>query len=429
MPDRAAPDSPVARRPPAGGIGADAVQAARVMVDAFRLPALARDRSAILNGILDGLDALVRPDAAGIYVVDPRDRTLRHTLTRGCDLPVAQLKAPFEGKGVIGKVLAAGRPVRVTADASPEASEGRPCARSRLLVPILNATNRVLGVLDVWSDDPRGYDDETAELLAVYGLAVAGTIESARLQAAMVDKRRLDSELVLARQVMHGLLPHATPTWPGFDVAGAHETSLEVGGDYYEFIPIGDDRWSMVIADVVGKGIAAALLAAAIRASIASLVGHELAVRAIMRRANRFFHESVEEGRYVTLFFAFVDVLDRRLLYSNAGHLPPLLLRAGGAVEQLDEGGVPLGLFDAPRFVEGHVSLADGDLLALYTDGIVETADADDAPYGLDRFVAMLQRSRDASAREICNAVMRDVRRHGSVARQDDRTLVVLKAI
>ena len=180
---------------------------------------------------------------------------------------------------------------------------------------------------------------------------------------------------------------------------------------------------------MVGKGFAAVLLVSAIRASIASLVGHELAVRAIMRRANRFFHESVEEGKFVTLFYSVIDVQHRRMIYANAGHTPPVLLRAGGEVELLEEGGVPLGLFNSPRYFEGHAVLSQGDLLALYTDGVVETPDLDDTPYGLDRFIAKLQQARTSSAKEICSAVIQDVRHHGSVARQDDRTLVVFKAI
>ena len=416
-------------RHPTDKVSAEAVQTARVMVDAFRLATEASDSAGILNGILDGLAALVHYDAAGVYVVDAEGQRLRHTLVRGCDLRVSRLKAPFDGQGVVGDVLATGQAISVTADTSPEASDGRRCARSRLVVPIVGSGSRVLGVLDVWSDEPDGYDEQTASLLAIYGRAVAGTIENVRLQAEMVDKRRLEGDLAHARHVMDGLVPNITPTLPRFDIAGAHETSLEVGGDYYEFIPLGDDRWGVVIADVVGKGIAAALLVSAIRASIASLVGHELAVRAIMRRANRFFHESVEEGKFVTLFYSVIDVQHRRMIYSNAGHVPPVLLRASGAVELLEEGGVPLGLFDAPRYIEGHAVLSHGDLLALYTDGVVETPDSDDTPYGLDRFVARLQQSRALSATEICSAVMQDVRRHGSVAPQDDRTLVVFKAI
>ena len=413
---------------PISKVSAEAVRTARVMVDAFRLAGEETDSASILNGILDGLASLVHHDAAGVYVVDADGHRLSHTLVRGCDLPVPDLEAPFEGKGVVGQVLASGKPMAVTADTSSEASQGRACARSRLVVPIVGASRRVLGVLDVWSDQPDGYDEQAADLLSVYGLAVAGTIENARLQAAMVDKRRLDSDLAVAQQVMEGLLPHTTPNLAGFDIAGAHEASREVGGDYYEFIPLADDRWGVVIADVVGKGIAAALLVSAIRASITSLVGHELAVRAIMRRANRFFHESVEEGKFVTLFYTVLDVPRRQMLYVNAGHMPPVLFRANGDMELLEEGGVPLGLFEAPRYFEGHTSLADGDLLALYTDGVVETMDMTEAHYSRDRLIEKLRQVRGDSATEICSTVMQDVRRHGTGVPQDDRTLVIFKA-
>ena len=418
-------DAAGARRPTTK-VSGEAVKTARVIVDAFRLASKAGDSNSILNGILDGLGSLVYHDASGVYVIEADGKRLRHSLVRGCDPSVPELQAPFDGQGVVGQVLATGEPV--TAATSDQAFEGRPCAQSRLVVPIVGSSRRVLGALDVWSDQPDGFDEQASSLLSVYGLAVAGAIESARLQAEVVDKRRLDSDLALARQVMGDLLPLTIPNLPGFDIAGSHETSLEVGGDYYEFIPLDDERWGVVIADVVGKGIAAALLVSAIRASIASLVGHELAVRAIMRRANRFFHESVEEGKYVTLFYAVIDVATRHMIYVNAGHVPPVLLRANGGVELLEDGGVPLGLFEAPRYLEGHVALGGGDLLTLYTDGVVETMDTDELQYGVDRLVAQLHRSREESAAGICSGVMYDVRRHGTAVRQDDRTIVILKA-
>ena len=418
-------DAAGARRPTTK-VSGEAVKTARVIVDAFRLASKAGDSNSILNGILDGLGSLVYHDASGVYVIEADGKRLRHSLVRGCDPSVPELQAPFDGQGVVGQVLATGEPV--TAATSDQAFEGRPCAQSRLVVPIVGSSRRVLGALDVWSDQPDGFDEQASSLLSVYGLAVAGAIESARLQAEVVDKRRLDSDLALARQVMGDLLPLTIPNLPGFDIAGSHETSLEVGGDYYEFIPLDDERWGVVIADVVGKGIAAALLVSAIRASIASLVGHELAVRAIMRRANRFFHESVEEGKYVTLFYAVIDVATRHMIYVNAGHVPPVLLRANGGVELLEDGGVPLGLFEAPRYLEGHVALGGGDLLTLYTDGVVETMDTDELQYGVDRLVAKLHRSREESAAGICSGVMYDVRRHGTAVRQDDRTIVILKA-
>ena len=422
-------------RRPTAKIDAAAAQAARVMVDVFRLSTDADGASAILSGVLDGLASLVHHDAAGVYVVDARGSRLRHTMVRGCDLPIPKLEAPFAGKGIVGDVLASGQPAAVSSDTSDEASVGRPCARSRLVVPIVGSSGKTLGVLDVWSDQPGGYDKDATDLITLYGSAVASAIEnarlhaeSARLHAEVVDKQRLDSDLALARQVMEELLPHTTPSISGLDIAGAHETSLAVGGDYYEFIPLVDDRWAVVIADVVGKGVAAAILVSAIRASMSSLVGHELAVRAIMRRANRFFHESVEGGKYVTLFYAVIDPPRRRMLYVNAGHVPPVLLRGNGEVELLEEGGVPLGLFESPRYFEGHIALREGDVLTLYTDGVVETANRDDDFYGMDRLIALVKDRAMSSATEICSSIMQEVRRHGGGARSDDRTLVVMKA-
>ena len=413
--------------PPTARVGEDAVAGARVMVEAFRLTTDGSDGSRILNGILDGLVSLVDHDAAAIYVVDSLGARVSHSLARGCINPVpVDMAAPFEEHGIVGGVLATGEPVSLHDQAG--VCEGRERARSRLVMPLIGSRGRVRGALDLWSDRSSGYDQAAEAVVGVYASAVAATIENARLIAEVRDKRRLDSDLALARHVMEDLLPRATPALTGFDIAGAHESSLAVGGDYYEFIPLPEDRWGVVIADVVGKGIAAALLVAAIRASIASLVGHELAVRAIMRRANRFFHESVEEGRYVTLFYMVLDVPARSLLYVNAGHVPPVLVRASGEVDLLEEGGVPLGLFEAPRYFEGHATLGPGDVLGLYTDGIVEQTDPDGEEYGSSRLIASLREAADAGATELCSRVMQDVHRFGAGRQTDDRTLVVIRA-
>lgn len=412
---------------PTARIGDDAVAAARVMVEAFRLTTDGSDAQRILNGILDGLVSLVDHDAAGIYVVDTLGARVSHSLARGCVNPMpVEMSAPFEDHGVVGRVLASGEPVSL--HDQPGVCEGRERARSRLVVPLLGSHGRVRGALDLWSDRPSGYDQAAEAVVGVYASAVAATIENARLIAEVRDKRRLDSDLALARDVMVDLLPRATPALAGFDIAGAHESSLAVGGDYYEFIPLPEDRWGVVIADVVGKGIAAALLVAAIRASIASLVGHELAVRAIMRRANRFFHESVEEGRYVTLFYMVFDVPAKSLLYVNAGHVPPVLVRENGEVELLEEGGVPLGLFEAPRYFEGHATLAAGDVLGLYTDGIVEQTNPEGEEYGSSRLITTLRAAGQAGATELCSRVMQDVHRFGAGKQVDDRTLLIIRS-
>ncbi len=238
-----------------------------------------------------------------------------------------------------------------------------------------------------------------------------------------------EGEFNVARQVMAQLLPHKTPVVRGFETAAMNVPSREVGGDYYEFIPLAEDRWGIATADVVGKGIAAALMVAATRASLFSLVALELAQRAIMRRMNAFLCESMEEGKFVTLFYGVLDMQTRRLIYVNAGHVPPILVRRNGEVEQLEEGGVPLGLFGDARYVEGFASLQPGDVLAVYTDGITDAMNEDEQPYDRERLVASLQRSRSVSAAEICRACMRDVEAYERSQPSDDRTLVILKAV
>jgi len=228
---------------------------------------------------------------------------------------------------------------------------------------------------------------------------------------------------------MEGLLPAATPALNGFDIATFHEWSKDVGGDYYDFIPLGNERWGVVIADVEGNGMAAALLVSAIRASLISLAGLELALRAIFRRANGFFCHSTQNDRYVTVFYGVLDVPQRRLIYVNAGHLPAILVRSTGTIERLEEGGLPLGLFEDPRYYEGFARLETGDALALYTDGITEAVDASDEPYGLERLCRTLQDARAGTAAAICRAVVDDVGRFAGDRRADDETLVVLKAI
>jgi phosphoserine phosphatase RsbU/P len=409
-------------------LNADVLQGVRTLVDAFRLVNQSLELGTMLRAILDGVRRLIDYDAAGIYVIDRRTGRICASETRGYTLGVPPAGSPYEPTGIVGRVLASGRPILVdNVPTEPEHVEGRASARTEIIVPLVSSRG-LIGALNVESDRPNAYGDLQLDLLMLFASGVAGAIESALLHAATLNQRRLEGELQVARRVMEELLPRRTPDLDGFEIAGVNEPSYEVGGDYYEFIDLGEDRYGIAVADVVGKGVAAALLVAAMRASLASLVGHELALRAIMRRANRFFYESVEEGRFVTLFYGVMDVRARQLIYVNAGHLPPILLRSAGDVVLLEEGGIPLGLFGEPRYVEGSVRLQAGDVLALYTDGITEALEADGVPAGRERLARLMAGAGSAGASEICRRILQEVRRRGRDTHPDDRTLVILKA-
>ena len=415
-------ETPTVRSP----VTDDVLRAVRVMIDAYRLSAESKDVDVILDGILDQAAKLVAYDAAGIYVLGRSNRRVRHWRWRGEAGPARGRRDPIGEGGVVARAMERGEPV-LTNCAAEDETPGRSGFESCLVVPIVGLHTAVMGALELRATRPSAFDARAVEILRLLGTVVAGSIERARLKDEVRDKRRIDSELMVARQVMEELIPRTVPTLQGFDIAGVNEASFEVGGDYYEFIPLPDDRWGLIIADVVGKGIGAALLVSAIRASLYALVGRELAARAVMRRANRFFYDSVEDSRYVTLFYAVLDVPSRRMIYVNAGHPPPVVLRENGEIEALESGGVPLGMFESPRYFEGFAGLEEDDLMVFYTDGIVESSNAHDEHYGRDRLMTTLGGVRTQSAEAICRHVMDDVRSF-SFGSQDDRTLLVLKA-
>ena len=402
----------------------EALRAVRVLADAYRLTADPRDADRILNGILDCVARLVDYDSAAVYVLGSSGRHVRHYWWRDESGAVPCHDGALEEGRPVARAIDTGEPVVL--DETIDPAEGGPCHRSGLVVPLVGL-HEVMGAIELHSRQAGAYEARAIELLMLLGTVIAGTIEQSRMREEVRAKRRIDAEMLVARQVMEDLVPRDIPALDGFDIAGVNEASFEVGGDYYEFIPLPEDRWLIIIADVAGKGIAAALQVAAIRASIYALVGRELAIRAVMRHANRFFHDSVDAGRYVTLFYAVLDVPTRQIIYVNAGHQPPLVVRPDGSVDKLWSGGVPIGMFESPRYFEGGARLRPGDLLALYTDGIVESANAHDEEYGHDRLAATMHGARGESAGAICRRVMDDVRRF-SFGSPDDRTLLVLKS-
>lgn len=402
----------------------EALRSVRVLVDAYRLTAELREPEPILNGILDCVARLVDYDSAAVYVLGRSGRNVRHFWWRDESGAVPCHDGALNEGRPVARAIDVGEPVLL--DESIDPAEGGPCHRSGLVVPLVGL-HGVMGAIELHSRRTGAYDARAVETLLMLGTVIAGTIEQSRMREEVRAKRRIDAEMLVARDVMQDLIPRDVPTLEGFDIAGVNEASFEVGGDYYEFIPLPDDRWGVVVADVAGKGIAAALQVSAIRASMYALVGRELAIRAVMRHANRFFYDSVDAGRYVTLFYAVLDVPTRQLIYVNAGHQPPLLVRADGTVKKLWSGGVPIGMFESPQYFEGGARLRAGDLLALYTDGIVESSNAHDEEFGDGRLAETMHEARSESAQVICQRVMDDVRRFsfGSV---DDRTLLVLKA-
>jgi serine phosphatase RsbU (regulator of sigma subunit) len=271
-----------------------------------------------------------------------------------------------------------------------------------------------------------------ATLAVIVGIALH-TYDTMRRQIeasflALRRKEALERELEIAREVQRELLPRAAPSIPGLELAGVCRSAVGVGGDYYDYLPFGDDRLGLVVADVSGKGIPAALLMAGLQASVRSLGLTKLSPCDINGRLNEILHESTSASRYATFFFAFYDCRSRELTFSNAGHHPPLLVGADGTT-RLTDGGRPIGILEGSVYGEGRRVLAAGELVAMFTDGVVETPNGDDEEFGEDRLIRLLTERRHENLDAIIQHVLKELERwSGGAPPHDDVTLVLARA-
>jgi serine phosphatase RsbU (regulator of sigma subunit) len=272
---------------------------------------------------------------------------------------------------------------------------------------------------------------------AVFGVLVGvalRTYDSMRHQIeaqfqALRAKEAMEREMVIARDVQRELLPRGCPEIPGLQLAGACRPAVGVGGDYYDYLQFSGNRLGLVIADVAGKGIPAALLMAGLQASVRSLAGPEVPPGEVNRRLNGMLYRSTSTSRYATLFFAIYDADKRLLSYSNAGHFPPLLVGRDG-VSRLGADGIPLGLFEDAAYGQGQRLLARGDLLVLYTDGIIEAPSPAGVEFGEDRLLDLMRRHRDDDLDDLVLVVMGELEQWtGGGMAHDDATLVLARAV
>src|SRR5215510_3135697 len=263
-----------------------------------------------------------------------------------------------------------------------------------------------------------GWDEMTREIEA-QRRAIAEKLES---------ERRAAQELEIAKQVQARLFPQTLPPLRTLDYAGVCIQARQVGGDYYDFLNLGRERLGLVIGDISGKGIAAALMMANLQANLRSQCA--IAVdqpQRFLRSVNQLFYENTTDSAYATLFFAEYDDHENRLRYANCGHLSALLLRSDGALERLDSTCTVLGLFNEWDCSMGETRLFSGDTLALYTDGVIESFNEAGEEFGEERLVEALRQYRESSSQAMLASVVDEVRRFSPHEQSDDITLIVAK--
>jgi phosphoserine phosphatase RsbU/P len=390
------------------------------------------DREELLGRVAERIKKIVDYDVFSVMLWNEQTQLLESVFAMRCNDSIpARTRVPLH-KGLSGTAAGQRRVLRVhdvNEDPRYIRCETGVDARSEIVVPLL-MQDRLIGVLDLESKEPRAFTLEHERMLSTLGSYVAVALENARLyEEALQNERRLRTDLDTAREIQRQLLPTGAREVPGLDLAAAYVPARELGGDFYDFLPYGEGRLAIALGDVSGKGTAAALYGSLAIGTIREIVvDHACDPSCMLGLLNQRLHNTRLDSRFIAMLFGVYDAASRRLTLSNAGSPYPLLVHDGHVLSIRLEG-VPLGLLPGTQYDESSLDLLPGDVVVFASDGILESANASDEEFGLHRLSGVLSAiSPHDSARAIAERILAETDDHGAgTAPHDDRTLVVLR--
>jgi serine phosphatase RsbU (regulator of sigma subunit) len=250
-----------------------------------------------------------------------------------------------------------------------------------------------------------------------------------RMFIEALEKRRMDEELEVAAEIQMRLQPVVPPIVEGWEIIGVSTPCLEVGGDYYDFFKRKkDNRLVIALGDVAGKGVGAALLMSSLHAAVRAQSQMRASVVEVMSEINQYIYENTPSNEFLTLFYAELDPKSARLVYSNAGHNPPILGRCSGEIVRLEAGGLPIGISPEASYSERAVVFSPGDVLVIYSDGISESVNGEDEEFGESRLIEVVRQNLDCPASCLRDRINEALRRFaGAAPPEDDMSLIILK--
>lgn len=408
----------------------------RMLLDITKKISLSLDLDEVLELVMDTLDSLIHYDAAGIYLIE-HDETgqnpyiFKSKKLRGYGISFELIEPRLKmGEGFIGYVAQTGQSI-ISPDVSkdPRYFPARPQTKSEMVAPIIS-NNEVIGVFDLECDHLNAYDQDDLSVLQLLASQVAIIIEKVKLHQELIEKKRLEAQIEVARQVQFELLPENDPQLEGFDISAYIFPADEVSGDYYDWIKIFEDQIGIIIADAAGKGIPAALLMAFLRASLRAGMQIGYAPHVALAKVSNLLWDSVEEHQFITAIYGILDATNKTFVFSNAGHNPLLLVKSTGEYKFIEYGDLPLGIFRDVHYHQHFLRFDRGDILVLYTDGVVETTNKEGREFGRERLAQKVVEGSHLSARELINFIERSLLNFSERSKpSDDVTLFVVKRI
>ena len=396
------------------------------------------DLNLILNHLLDALKTVIDYDAAGIFVLSEAvehpnyhfpGQKIGGIAKRGYEEhPVESDEMLREGKGIIGFVINSKESIIID-DVRKDTRYivGRINTLSEIAVPIIK-NERAIGALDVESDKLSAFNHHHKEILEFFADAAAISLEKAILHNQILEKEKLEEQLQIAKDVQSSLLPAQPPEIDGYDIAGICIPTFEIGGDYYDYIKLDENNLAIIIADVSGDGVPAALIMSAFRALLFNQIKLKNNPSDLMVDLNKQIPVVSRKRDFITAFYAKLNFKSHAITYCNCGHHPPLLLRASGKIELLEDGGPSLNIILEANFQSSTINLDPGDQIIFYTDGVTEIFDDNLNEYGHERLKKVILDSKKISSSEIINNIVESTKNFsGTKLYRDDFTLIVLK--
>jgi sigma-B regulation protein RsbU (phosphoserine phosphatase) len=386
----------------------------------------------VLNSLLRKIGTLIKPlinyHRFSIMLVDEKAKTLNAVISLKQDERIPDHCTVGLGEGIVGAAGSLRQP-QVVPDVSKDARyiNTNPDTRSEMTVPLIYR-DRVIGVIDLESPQLNAFTDEHARLLSTLAPQIAIAIENARLYDEVVrSEARLERDLTRARDIQLHIMPSSRPTIPGLEVGARFLPARELGGDLYDFLKYGRERHVLAVGDVSGKGAPAALYGAMTLGILRSLAPLRLPPRDMLRQLNLMLVERKIEGHFLSLLYGLWEPKACTLHLVNSGMPLPILVRKGQA-SALRVEGIPLGLLPNTEYDETVVQLEKGDLLAFYSDGLGEAANADQEEMGAKKIEELIRQNAQRPLEEILEAVFAEVARYeAGTPRRDDQTLLLMR--
>lgn len=372
-------------------------------------------------------------NAAWLAVADLQSGSLRPRVVATHRIHPERIDALVDTAALYADVSARGGPLLLETASADHRVEARPGdGVGSLLVMPLVARDELLGALFVSREVAHGFEEDDVEALEVFAAQAALALDNARLFEEQIERERLARELAIAREVQRRLLPQRLPELSGVTLAAASVPAQEVGGDYYDFVMLPDDRLAFIIADVSGKGTSAAFYMAELQGIFQSASRLMPSPAAFLGHANEVLAASLEKNIFISVIYGVLDAKREELALARAGHCPVATINLHSEARFLRSKGIGLGLDRGSLFraalAEERIRLQPGDVFVLYTDGVVESRSAEGEEYGYDRLLAALREHRHEEAAALHEALLDDLHCFtGHKAYDDDMTLVVLK--